>query len=411
MIDLNTAIFIWSGQVIAVSLVLVSCWLNNRKALHFLYFALGFGTYALGALLVGLRAELPVIIAIQGANSISLLAFVFWGLAICAFDGRPASPLPLIPVAIWMAGGLVPTIQASFLYRTITYDLASVVGFLSLSILLLSGSSCGRRTRLLLVAVFAFLALNSLSKSVNAIVENAEGFADLSYMGVYCVVTVASFATALLLFTKLVTDRTAQEFAWLARHDPLTDALNRRGFEDGFSQTLRDNPSSLIALALFDVDHFKAVNDAHGHGVGDEVLRLFATTARRLSPPNTHFGRMGGEEFALVMPVGDVGEAVARAEAIRQEISELSVESEREFVQVTISAGVAAVPAQVATFDRLMSLSDKALYLAKERGRNTVVAWSKERKAEAGDQSRLIDDQTDRQVAVLQRLANAAQDR
>ncbi len=172
---------------------------------------------------------------------------------------------------------------------------------------------------------------------------------------------------------------TLEELRLLATRDQLTGQLNRREFErileEEEERALRFGyPLSLI---LADIDHFKAVNDTHGHPVGDIVLR---EVARRLSTQVRtvdRVARFGGEEFALVLMQAPAAGAleVARRACAAQERTPVKV-SETLSITVTISAGVAALPANAADGAGLVEAADKALYAAKARGRNRAVPFS-----------------------------------
>jgi diguanylate cyclase (GGDEF)-like protein/PAS domain S-box-containing protein len=165
----------------------------------------------------------------------------------------------------------------------------------------------------------------------------------------------------------------------LAHTDALTGVLNRRRFTDlaadELSRALRhDLP---VALLMIDLDHFKAVNDRLGHAGGDAVLRSFAATAERVMRQGDIFGRVGGEEFAALLPQTALDGAVVMAERLRQNILAQPVQVGGVAVAYTVSIGVACWPApQVgeADFDRLMVAADQALYAAKAQGRDRVVA-------------------------------------
>jgi diguanylate cyclase (GGDEF)-like protein len=158
----------------------------------------------------------------------------------------------------------------------------------------------------------------------------------------------------------------------LAYADPLTHALNRRGLIERFHQTVavqRRNGGS-IALLMFDLDHFKRVNDRHGHQAGDAVLANFARMVTACLRPDDAFGRVGGEEFAAVLPVSDAAEAATIAERVRAATAAHAVVFERLRIDLTVSIGVAVMPADRADFDALISAADRALYAAKVSGRN-----------------------------------------
>jgi diguanylate cyclase (GGDEF)-like protein len=124
-----------------------------------------------------------------------------------------------------------------------------------------------------------------------------------------------------------------------------------------------------VSLVLLDIDHFKPLNDEHGHQIGDDVLRQVAAvlgeTARTIDVP----ARYGGEEFAVVLPECDRAEAAMVAERLRS-----AIEQADTIVKITVSAGVATFPEHGATPEALIRAADDALYSAKDSGRNRVVA-------------------------------------
>ena len=128
-------------------------------------------------------------------------------------------------------------------------------------------------------------------------------------------------------------------------------------------------------MLLFDVDHFKRVNDTHGHDAGDDVLReLAARTIKSIRSVDLGV-RLGGEEFLVVMPETDLANAATVAERLRTGVARdlFTVRSSCEKLAVTISVGVAAVIAGADDRDRLLKRADDALYCAKSAGRNCVV--------------------------------------
>lgn len=160
-----------------------------------------------------------------------------------------------------------------------------------------------------------------------------------------------------------------------AMRDPLTGLLNRRALDERFAQEHGYATSSgqSLALVLVDVDHFKRINDSHGHAVGDAVLRDFSAALRTgLRASDTVF-RVGGEEFALLLPGADAPQAARRAQALRERVAGRKLGNLVD--AVTFSAGVACIEDHGQTLDEMMAAADKALYQAKNQGRNrTVVA-------------------------------------
>ncbi|GMU66115.1 MAG: hypothetical protein AMXMBFR36_23890 [Acidobacteriota bacterium] len=158
--------------------------------------------------------------------------------------------------------------------------------------------------------------------------------------------------------------------------DPLTNLFNRRYLEDTIARELercRRSGKSLAVLAL-DLDHFKRVNDEHGHDAGDEVLRATADVLRRQSRASDVACRAGGEEFVMLMPEVEPKVAAERAEAIRAEIAGMGTRRpEPAFGRLTTSIGVAVFPDVGKDARSLLRAADRALYRAKEAGRDRVV--------------------------------------
>ncbi len=172
------------------------------------------------------------------------------------------------------------------------------------------------------------------------------------------------------------------ELQILATEDGLTGLANRRLFDQVLARSFKEAQSSQtpIALLLLDIDHFKKYNDTYGHPAGDECLRRVAALVRNtLSRPTDLAARYGGEEIAVILPYTDLQGAVLVAELIRQAVAEAGIESRSvEWGKVTVSIGVAGyVPSNDAPgCDELLLRADKALYKAKQDGRNLVSAYA-----------------------------------
>ncbi len=170
--------------------------------------------------------------------------------------------------------------------------------------------------------------------------------------------------------------RQTAEFERLSLTDSLTGVANRRHLNERAQveiATVRRKRSPL-AVVMFDIDNFKNVNDTYGHAVGDTVLRRIANVAKEWLRPPDLIARVGGEEFALLLPGVGLPEAVAIAERIRASIAGTSIESDDVPVRVTSSFGVATFDDAAETLDAVMRLADAALYSAKQAGRDRVHA-------------------------------------
>ncbi len=155
----------------------------------------------------------------------------------------------------------------------------------------------------------------------------------------------------------------------LAERDPLTQLYNRRGMETFFSALFMASEATL-GVILFDIDHFKAVNDRYGHDVGDQVLRQVAQRCGAVLRQDDRFARWGGEEFLIVVP--GVGDRVLKAIAEELRVA-ISTEDIKPVGQVTASFGVTRLGTED-TIDSVLKRVDQAMYAAKVEGRNRVVS-------------------------------------
>ena len=159
----------------------------------------------------------------------------------------------------------------------------------------------------------------------------------------------------------------------LATTDQLTGVLNRRGFLERAEHNLRlaTRTGQQLSLALLDLDHFKQANDTHGHAEGDRVLRTVASLVNKTVRGTDILGRVGGEEFMLLMPNTPGAAAAQLAERIRQRIEEHFREGESP-LRMTVSFGIAWVIREIDSLDALTLKADDALHRAKQKGRNRV---------------------------------------
>ncbi len=161
----------------------------------------------------------------------------------------------------------------------------------------------------------------------------------------------------------------------LAAIDPLTDAYNRRfglgRLREEYSRAVR--AEAPFGILMVDIDHFKAVNDTYGHLVGDRVLRAVAGACRRVVREGDVLVRYGGEEFLVLLPGAGRDDVLQIAERIRRAVSETTVEDGTSRLNVTVSVGATTFRDTVETPEALVALADRALYDAKDGGRNRLV--------------------------------------
>jgi diguanylate cyclase (GGDEF)-like protein len=189
-------------------------------------------------------------------------------------------------------------------------------------------------------------------------------------------ITVAVVAGVMVVFVgalKTGLDELVQRLHRLAREDPLTGALNRRAFVERLDAELAraDRTGASCALATIDVDHFKDINDRYGHAAGDDALRGLVATISRRRRRSDALGRLGGEEFAVLLTDATIADAERYADELRALVRADAVSRGTPF---TISVGVTAVTTPGSTAEDLLVAADAALYRAKRAGRDTVRA-------------------------------------
>src|SRR3989304_2081034 len=168
----------------------------------------------------------------------------------------------------------------------------------------------------------------------------------------------------------LTKERTELQHKIASLIDPLSGVPNRRAFLDGANRLLAQQSFDFepLAVFLFDLDRFKTINDQLGHGTGDTVLQIFASTATRTFGSDILFGRIGGEEFAAVLPVGDLGEAVAIADRVRRNFAAAAAEHGTDDLSPSVSVGVTLGCDPNHPIADLLAAARHALYPAQANG-------------------------------------------
>lgn len=177
--------------------------------------------------------------------------------------------------------------------------------------------------------------------------------------------------------TKSDVDLKNKELQVLATRDSLTNCLNRRSFTENYNaifEAAMETESSLVCI-MVDIDHFKRINDNYGHAVGDKVIQFVAGVLEKQMRRDDLLGRYGGEEFCIVLESSSQDEALAAAERMRKEIASGDPSLFSSALRTTASFGVACLTSDANGAPELIHRADKALYLAKESGRNKVMVW------------------------------------
>jgi diguanylate cyclase (GGDEF)-like protein len=204
--------------------------------------------------------------------------------------------------------------------------------------------------------------------------SNDDKFSSSIWVTAFSIELVLYAVGTVFVIFMLVSERTVSAHKTAASMDPLTGMFNRRGFAEACARVIEREAQAgrPVTVLIFDIDHFKGINDRFGHPAGDEILKLFATIVINNLRITDHSGRIGGEEFAALLPC-PLEEGVLVAERVREVFAASGIASEEGPVDTTVSIGVAGGPAGT-ELEVLLAAADTALYQAKRGGRNRVEA-------------------------------------
>ena len=192
--------------------------------------------------------------------------------------------------------------------------------------------------------------------------------------GVNIAITVGLMTYLSALHMKLVR-QAEKKLRVLATTDPLTQLLNRRSLLELADEALRNTPQAApasLAFVLADVDHFKSINDQHGHAAGDAVLTAVSDVLRQAVRGQDKVARWGGEEFLVMMPGATLETARAVAERLREQVAAIHVPFEGKHIRVSMTFGVSVYHGNGESLDAPINRADVALYAGKQAGRNQV---------------------------------------
>ena len=339
----------------------------------------GYAAFAVGAELLALRGRVPDFFSITVANCLLILinVFLYWGIAELIHLRRPqrwlllASLIPTALISLYSS-----YVRPDVSIRIIVISFIAVVQY-SLIVHLLSGPSPQRihRPRRGLSALFILYAAINLYRAWEAHLHNPRSLLSSAPISNFAFLTpiLIGVMTALgviwLAMAQLQLELEAQ-----SQTDSLTGLLNRRALEEIGAQAIEvaRRHSYALSLIILDLDRFKSINDEHGHDGGDTVLQHAARCLRANLRESDHIARLGGEEFVAVLPGATHTEAAEIAEELRHCLASLSVEHLSQEIRLSASFGVATMLPTDATWLEILRRGDRALYLAKEQGRDRV---------------------------------------
>jgi GGDEF domain-containing protein len=386
----------------------LSSWHGRRDREIYKWLSVTGSASSLGCILFLTReTPTPTVNIWLAQASIQLAAGMAWA-GIRVFEGRkPSIVIMWAGVVVWTLAFLVPIVPESASARAALSSLIIATYYAAITLELLRGyRSEPLRSRLVSICVASVHVLFVLSRiglifSANLLNWPMEESSNV--IGIFVLETIITMVTLVLSLTTMERDRAESEQRKAASTDVLTGAMSRRAFLDESRHWVEARGKD-AALILFDIDHFKRINDTYGHAAGDRALITFTTlVTQRLesasmiagfnldeSTSNQYprwykatmldaaeggaplFGRLGGEEFACLLPHLSMPQSIAIAEDIRRLLGDLTMIVGADTIRMTVSASVVTTADIGHHLDEMFAAADEALYRAKHAGRNRV---------------------------------------
>jgi len=324
---------------------------------------------AASTLFYGLEGVLPAVLVALGGNALLLSGCGLFYFGSQRFYGQRTT------WRFWAGLGLICLlllawfllVQSDYRIRVLIFTSAMAAMVLAhVRLLLRQGRGFAPRFTALVLALQALVLLGRALSTLWLDAADSSRFAPSSIQTAY----IAAYSFSVLLVSigvlLMASERLREEFEHIATHDGLTGALTRRAVLAAGKQELErwqryDRPLSLL---LLDIDHFKRINDEHGHLVGDRVLVDFVAVVQQTLRHADSLGRYGGEEFIVLLPETDAAAALVAAQRMRAAVAQAGA--------CTASIGLSSLRAGDEHLDTLLARADAALYRAKAQGRNRV---------------------------------------
>jgi len=375
-LDVNTLFMVTMNVEIILGLLLFFAWAQNFSKRSLAWWGSAHIMRAVSIMLLGLYGTVPDSLSIDLANAVLFGSFALTWCGARVFDRRSPEPaLALAGVAIWLLACRVHTFVDTVELRILvgsgivtTYTWATAFEFWR-----------GRDEALVsrwpaIFMLFAhgalFLLRTPLSSVAHAPSGNLAMSGWLDLLSLEALLFTISIAFILLAMAK---ERTEYRHRAAASTDPLTGIANRRGFLEQAALSKRATTGNQpTAVLLFDLDHFKTINDQYGHAIGDRALQIFADVAKAHIGTAGNLGRWGGDEFVAVLTNTSREIAATVAERIRAALEDAASDIDGRVVGATVSTGMAFSSHGAFELPSMLLQADQALYRAKNAGRNRL---------------------------------------
>ena len=372
--DPSTLFAVNVAVMVANAFLLLWGWIQNRTELSLFWISVGYLAAAIGSVMLAGRESLPAFAAVDLANALIIYGLAMVWVVARVFNGRAAPQwIPLAGVAVWLAAVQIPAVADAYQWR-IAVASAILASFCVIAAWELWARD-GLKSRIPLAVV---LVIHAVAVSVRipaatiAVNNGATGF-DGPWFTPLALESLVFVQVTAILVLSLTKERAEARLRKMAHTDPLTGLANRRSFFEQAAMLVAQGarasrPTSLIA---FDLDRFKRVNDTYGHPFGDAVLQAFALAAQTGLRAGDLAGRIGGEEFAAILPGADEADARLAANRVIEVFGE-TVGTAADQVEFTTSAGLAVSPTSAESVETLFAAADRALYVVKRNGGNQL---------------------------------------
>jgi diguanylate cyclase (GGDEF)-like protein len=355
--------------------LLLLSWLQHRRIVALALWGSGFITASIAtALIIFARGTIPDFWSIIVGNALLAAAYGILWYGARKFDGKETSIiLALAGVPLWILACSIAPIYARVEARAAVMA-AIAVSYTLLALLeLWRGRGDGAWRWPIMLLLLGHAAAIPFRIPIAAAWFHPEP-SDVNLLTFMIFESAFVCICGAYLFGGLAKDRIAASYRRIALTDSLTHVPNRRGFLETAERALMRTRFARrpVALLLFDLDRFKSVNDKYGHQTGDEVLTAFCRLATSVLRPTDLFGRIGGEEFASLLPGTEQQDALWLADRLRTAFEGASHPVEGRTLTTTVSVGVAVSDDASVDLSALQKQADQALYRAKALGRNRV---------------------------------------
>ena len=333
-----------------------------------------------GCVLLAVQRQLPLALVLPLANGMLILGITGYWRALRQFYGYADSPWLLLPTLVgtlgifWFAA-VTPDLGARVIVASATWCVLLVGAALTLRQAGLGDQAMSRRVLAWIFGVVALFMVVRILQTALSDQQSQHLLDNRNWMNVATPIVAAIMpvigTTAFLL---MCSQRITRQWEIAASTDYLTGLANRRTLTTAGEIRLEAvrTTSARLAVAVIDIDHFKAINDRHGHDIGDEALKHVAALIDRACRDRGQCGRQGGEEFVALLDNVDAAAASATAEQLRASVQTAPFQFVGGELPITISIGVALAHSGDRRLDDLLRRADQALYRAKAGGRNRV---------------------------------------